>query len=149
VRFKRENTSKKKEGEQMSNYITCPKCKKMFHIKAGECPTCKITPEQYQTEIDERHAQIEKIKELKERRTNEREFSKLTYCTACGSTFKKPRTVTKGSLVAEIVLWLLFLFPGLIYSVWRHSSRYKACPECQSPTIIPATSPKAKEALGS
>jgi hypothetical protein len=38
--------------------------------------------------------------------------------------------ITKGSIAVELVLWLLFMFPGLVYSIWRHSTKKLVCPEC-------------------
>ena len=43
------------------------------------------------------------------------------YCPHCGVT-GMPRKVTKGSFGIELILWLFFLLPGLIYSVWRRNS---------------------------
>ena len=42
----------------------------------------------------------------------------------------KAKKITKGSIGVEILLWLFFIIPGLIYSVWRVSSRYDGCPKC-------------------
>jgi hypothetical protein len=44
-------------------------------------------------------------------------------------------------------LWLAFILPGLVYSVWRHNKRHDACPKCGSAALIPADSPKALAAL--
>ena len=38
--------------------------------------------------------------------------------------------ITKGSVAVELVLWLLFMFPGLVYSIWRLSTKKWVCPEC-------------------
>ena len=43
---------------------------------------------------------------------------------------------TKGSMGIEVILWFFFLFPGLIYSIWRLSSRYKGCPKCGYEHVI-------------
>lgn len=67
------------------------------------------------------------------------------FCPNCG-TIGAPKTITKGSILIEIVLWLAFLLPGLIYSIWRLSSRYQACPACKAPNMIPANSPLALQA---
>ncbi len=61
-------------------------------------------------------------------------------CTACGF-IGQPITITKGSLGLEIVLWLAFLVPGIIYSIWRLTTRYKACPVCKKEAMIPADTP--------
>jgi hypothetical protein len=67
-------------------------------------------------------------------------------CTVCGYS-GKTKTITKGSLIIEIFLWLLILVPGLIYSLWRLTSRYEACGSCGSPAVIPLNSPAARERL--
>lgn len=67
-------------------------------------------------------------------------------CTTCGHV-GKTKMITKGSILIELILWLAFLIPGLIYSVWRHTSRYEACASCKSDSIIPKSSPLAKKFL--
>lgn len=67
------------------------------------------------------------------------------YCPHCG-TWGKPKTVTRGSFFIELVLWLCFLVPGLIYSIWRLSSRQAVCPACKTPHMLPASSPVAQAA---
>lgn len=69
-------------------------------------------------------------------------------CPNCG-TQSDPEDVTRGSLGIEIVLWLCFLIPGLIYTIWRHSSKYEACPACHQPGMIPADSPRGKQLAAS
>jgi hypothetical protein len=61
-------------------------------------------------------------------------------CTACG-TADRPKTVTKGSTLIELILWLCLLIPGLIYSIWRLTSRHDACSQCGSESIVPLDSP--------
>jgi len=67
-------------------------------------------------------------------------------CTSCGY-IGEPKTITKGNIAIEIVLWLCFLIPGLVYSIWRLSSRYDGCPTCAQGTLIPVTSPMAQRFL--
>lgn len=67
-------------------------------------------------------------------------------CTACGTVGPTKRTM-KGSILTELFLWLFFLLPGLIYSIWRHSSVVDGCSKCGSPTVIPLDSPFAKKHL--
>jgi hypothetical protein len=68
-------------------------------------------------------------------------------CTLCGA-IGRPVRKAKGSFIVEVVLWLLFLFPGLIYSLWRLTSKYDACPSCGQPsTMIPVDSPNAQRLL--
>jgi len=64
-------------------------------------------------------------------------------CTNCG--FRgKPVRATAGSFIVEVVLWLCFILPGLIYSVWRLTTRKQVCPKCKQPTMIPADSPRGR-----
>jgi len=69
------------------------------------------------------------------------------YCANCG-TVGEAKTITKGSFLMELLLWIAFLVPGLIYSIWRISSRYRGCGACGSASVMPVDSPKAREALG-
>jgi hypothetical protein len=71
-------------------------------------------------------------------------MAKVTHiCKSCGKSIK-PISITPGSFLIELVLWLAMILPGLLYSVWRVSSRYKGCPVCKSRDVIPANSPLAK-----
>ncbi|UWZ83476.1 hypothetical protein [Occallatibacter riparius] len=63
-------------------------------------------------------------------------------CTQCGSQVW-PKTITPGSFLMELLLWLLFLVPGVIYSIWRIASRYKGCPVCGGKSCIPLGTPAA------
>lgn len=67
-------------------------------------------------------------------------------CVQCGYVGKTKR-VTKGSLLIEIVLWIAFIIPGILYSLWRLTTRYDACPSCGAATMIPVDSPKGREML--
>ena len=67
-------------------------------------------------------------------------------CTSCG-TVGNPKRVVRGSILMEIALWLFFILPGLIYSVWRLTTKYNACPECKNATMIPITSPLGQKLL--
>lgn len=69
-------------------------------------------------------------------------------CTRCHAQ-GKPETGIKGSLVIEIVLWLLMIVPGLLYTLWRSSSKFPVCAACGSPDMIPLDSPRAKEIITS
>ena len=65
-------------------------------------------------------------------------------CSQCG-TAGDTKTQTKGSILIEIVLWCCFLIPGLIYSVWRLSSRGTVCGACGGASLIPANSPVGRQ----
>lgn len=67
-----------------------------------------------------------------------------TVCQDCGQV-GRPKSVTRGSTAIELVLWLSFILPGLIYSLWRLSTRqHNACPVCNG-KMIPLDSPKGRE----
>ncbi len=68
------------------------------------------------------------------------------YCSHCG-VIGRPKRYTKGSFGIEIVLYLLMILPGVLYTVWRLTSKYEGCPSCGSPNMMPATSPKAQAAI--
>jgi len=65
-------------------------------------------------------------------------------CSNCG-TVAKPKSVIKGNLIVEIILWVCFLFPGLVYSIWRLSTRAKVCPSCNAPNMLQLHSPLGKK----
>lgn len=67
-------------------------------------------------------------------------------CTVCGSVGKVIRS-TKGSFLIEIVLWFFFIIPGLIYSIWRLTSKKWVCSSCGSESVVPTTSPVGKKIL--
>ncbi len=71
---------------------------------------------------------------------------KQSICTSCGYV-GHPKQVTKGSFITEVFYWLLFLLPGLIYSIWRLTSRYNACPKCKNASMIPVDTPMGQELL--
>lgn len=67
-------------------------------------------------------------------------MEKCKICKDCGH-IGVPSRETKGSLLIEIVLWCCYIIPGLIYSIWRLSTRGYTCPQCGSRAIIPTDSP--------
>lgn len=67
-------------------------------------------------------------------------------CTTCGHVGKTKRYV-KGSLALEILLWLFLLVPGLIYSIWRSTTKERVCAKCKKNTLIPVDSPTGQKLL--
>ena len=51
------------------------------------------------------------------------------YCKNCDSNVKGKRK-TPGSFLVELILWLMFILPGLIYSIWRISNKKVICERC-------------------
>jgi len=73
-------------------------------------------------------------------------MSEERICPNCGYKGKQ-KLYTKGTIALEIVLWLFFLLPGLIYSIWRLSSRYRGCPKCGAPNMLPLDSPLGQKLI--
>lgn len=67
-------------------------------------------------------------------------------CKTCGHV-GETTIHTKGSIGIELVLWLFFIIPGLIYSIWRHSTRGPACASCGGSDLIPANSPMGRKVI--
>lgn len=67
-------------------------------------------------------------------------------CTACGH-HGATKQHTRGSILIEIILWLCFLIPGLIYSVWRHSTRKPVCSACGSEHVVPPNTPVGRKLI--
>jgi hypothetical protein len=63
------------------------------------------------------------------------------YCNSCTNFTETP--IKKGNGIIEIVLWLCYLLPGLIYSIWRRSGVANVCPTCKvAGLVLAAMSPK-------
>ena len=67
-------------------------------------------------------------------------------CTNCGHVGATTK-VTKGHFALEVILWLCFLIPGIIYSVWRLTTRHEACPACGNTNLLPKSAPMAQKFL--
>ncbi len=67
-------------------------------------------------------------------------------CTSCGYR-GKPKKWTKGSFAIELLLWFFFLIPGLIYTIWRLTSKAEVCPSCKQPTMIPLHTPMGQKLM--
>lgn len=67
-------------------------------------------------------------------------------CTSCGHS-GPARIRTRGSIWIEVVLWLCLIVPGLVYSIWRLTTRGNACAMCGAATLVPAQSPVGRKIL--
>ncbi len=65
-------------------------------------------------------------------------------CSNCG-TIGRPKSKTRGNIIIEIILWLMMIIPGLIYSLWRCGTTEKVCRSCGSPNMVPLKSPRGKK----
>lgn len=57
------------------------------------------------------------------------------YCQACNAYY--PNKGLKGNGWIEAILYLLYIIPGIIYSIWRRSGA-GVCPKCKSANLISA-----------
>ena len=64
-------------------------------------------------------------------------------CKQCG-TVHDGKQHLPGNGWIEAVLWLAYIFPGLIYSIWRRSARKPTCGACGSRDLVPLSSPVGK-----
>jgi hypothetical protein len=64
-------------------------------------------------------------------------------CTKCEHQGPGLRQ-TRGHFALEVVLWLLFIVPGLIYSIWRLTTRRVVCARCSSPELVPIDTPAGR-----
>jgi len=71
--------------------------------------------------------------------------SSTMVCTQCGSTGTESHT--KGSFLIEVVLWLFMCLPGLLYSIWRLTTRGQVCRTCKCDRLVPANSPEGQRLL--
>ena len=70
----------------------------------------------------------------------------LFLCTSCHSQVSA-KLKNKGSMGLEFLLWLFFIVPGFIYSLWRLTNKERLCPQCGSKDLIPMDSPRAQAIL--
>jgi hypothetical protein len=67
------------------------------------------------------------------------------HCTRC-HTQAVPNDIEKGSFIVEVMLYLFFIVPGIVYTLWRRSLGRRACPACGCEQLIPVDSPAAQRA---
>lgn len=65
-------------------------------------------------------------------------------CLTCNNIVT-PETKIAGNGPLEIFLWLCAILPGLLYSINRHLSAKKVCPECGSDVLQRITKIEAGE----
>ena len=73
-------------------------------------------------------------------------MSKGILCMTC-DYLGEPKAIAKGTMGVELIRWLCFVISGLIYSVWRLSSRHECCPSRSQTGLIPRMSPMAQKFL--
>lgn len=56
-------------------------------------------------------------------------------CPKCG-LIGHGRMIMPGNRFTELFLWIVFLFPGPVYSAWRHFNQTLVCFKCGNPDIL-------------
>jgi hypothetical protein len=64
-------------------------------------------------------------------------------CTRCG-TIGWPQRHTPRSFGLELLLFLLFVIPCLVYGVWRLAARRWVCAACVADALVPIDSPTGR-----
>lgn len=65
-------------------------------------------------------------------------------CSSCG-VVGSTQTITPGSFFIELILWLFFILPGLIYSIWRLTQKRVGCGACGASALLPLNSPRGQQ----
>lgn len=141
--------------------FNCPHCGQKIGCKetdagrATTCPTCKkqlvIPKPTIEPVACVQAVSVEMTKPPSEppvgvKQKDQRDKLTGFVCPNCGYV-GKPKVITKGSIIIELFLWLVFLIPGLIYSIWRLASRSKGCPKCSAENMIPVESPRGRKLI--
>ena len=74
------------------------------------------------------------------------DMTRLMICKDCGS-IDGTKSHTKGSMAIELVAYCCLIVPGLIYSLWRLSTRREVCRSCEGTQLVKATSPVGGELM--
>lgn len=61
-------------------------------------------------------------------------------CKQCG-TLNLKGDALPGSGWIELVLWLCYIVPGIIYSIWRRNKKNAACEACGSRELVQIGTP--------
>lgn len=105
----------------------CQDCEKEVSTLAKACPNCGRPTDQDREETKVVH------------------YPREGYiCQTCGIR-GYPEMKSRGSWRITGVLLLFFIVPGVLYSIWRQTSRYPVCPWCKEPGMIPIDSPHGRQ----
>jgi len=66
-------------------------------------------------------------------------------CMTCGTETRKPKWCRRGSGIAEIFLWLLFIVPGFLYTLWRAERHIPYCRACGVGLMLSLATPAGQK----
>jgi hypothetical protein len=70
----------------------------------------------------------------------------LFICTTCGHLGRRKMSV-RGHDGIVVILLLFFIIPGIIYAIWRSTTKTKVCIECGKDTTVSVTSPVGEKLI--
>lgn len=70
------------------------------------------------------------------------DFTRKYLCMECGCQ-RDPIDAKRGLLVIEVFMWLLYIIPGVIYSIWRRVRKQQVCSKCRNPSVVLTSSSRA------
>ncbi len=79
---------------------------------------------------------------MKKARVGGIDLSRKYLCMECGCQ-RDPIQAKRGFLVVELFMWLLYILPGVIYSIWRRVRTQQICSNCRTPSIVLTSSSRA------
>ncbi len=74
------------------------------------------------------------------------DFRKKYVCMECGCQ-REPIMAKRGMLIIELLMWLLYILPGVIYSIWRGVRKHEVCPNCGEPSVVLTSSSRAMKMM--
>jgi len=103
----------------------CTKCGEEITDDRIRCWNCSTTKDEKSVKINQTERKIGNAK---------------YYCNTCHNS--PPVAIMKGNGWVEFILYLCYIAPGIIYSVWRRSGEPNVCPVCKTAALVPLSEAK-------